>query len=458
MDSFKTHLKEVVGLSAKELDKDNSVTGEPRLAIMKKLIKGKKPIELKKGGSVVVTDIEDALKQLDIFAKQQSNLVFQTDKGPVKLTQLAKSKVFGGGVGGAGSGTADTERNESHNAAMMKAVVDHGKHDIDFFNEEIIAQAYKDNSPANISANTDKILQTPEDWVKSSYNISMLLYKEGYINKNQRFHRGSKDMIKLYALKNKAYKNQGFSPLKDDKWNPGDVWAIDKSFNMDKELDTSSVGAFNQGILEHFNTRRLVGISLKGPENKGVPPLKEYNNQYPPDTDNHKIKQILLSSGRGTYWSAKGIEIKYDAGSLVFKDNTPGGTIKAEVKGKKARGGGLSWGVMQEFMKRETGKKLPKHSGGITKLAKKIADGSPRERKLYWKMYSSFYKNDKYKTFESELDQKDWKWISAKLASTYVAYYLLLHWGNKSNQVITHFINYAGSKTLDSSTYVKLGK
>ena len=136
MDSFKTHLKEVVGLSAKELDKDNSVTGEPRLAIMKKLIKGKKPIELKKGGSVVVTDIEDALKQLDIFAKQQSNLVFQTDKGPVKLTQLAKSKVFGGGVGGAGSGTADTERNESHNAAMMKAVVDHGKHDIDFFNEK----------------------------------------------------------------------------------------------------------------------------------------------------------------------------------------------------------------------------------------------------------------------------------------------------------------------------------
>ena len=197
MDSFKTHLKEVVGLSAKELDKDNSVTGEPRLAIMKKLIKGKKPIELKKGGSVVVTDIEDALKQLDIFAKQQSNLVFQTDKGPVKLTQLAKSKVFGGGIGGAGSGTADTERNESHNAAMMKAVVDHGKHDIDFFNEEIIAQAYKDNSPANISANTDKILQTPEDWVKSSYNISMLLLKEGYINKNQRFHRGSKDMIKL---------------------------------------------------------------------------------------------------------------------------------------------------------------------------------------------------------------------------------------------------------------------
>ena len=41
--------------------------------------------------------------------------------------------------GGSGSGTADTERNESHNACMMKAVVDNGKHDFDFFTEEVIA-------------------------------------------------------------------------------------------------------------------------------------------------------------------------------------------------------------------------------------------------------------------------------------------------------------------------------
>ena len=113
---------------------------------------------------------------------------------------------------------------------------------------------------------------------------------------------------------------------------------------------------------------------------------------------------------------------------------------------------------MPKRKRRETGKKLPKHSGGITKMAKKIESGSPRERKAYYKMYSSFYRNEKYDQFEKELDQKDWKWISAKLASTYVAYYLLINWGGKANQVITHFVNYAGSKTLDSSTYVKLGK
>ena len=32
-----------------------------------------------------------------------------------------------------------------------------------------------------------------------------------------------------------------------------------------------------------------------------------------------------------------------------MKDNTPGGTIKAEVKGKTSRGGGISWGVMHGY-------------------------------------------------------------------------------------------------------------
>jgi hypothetical protein len=35
------------------------------------------------------------------------------------------------------------------------------------------------------------------------------------------FHRGDKVMAEIYAKKTVAFKNNGFSPLKDDKWNPG---------------------------------------------------------------------------------------------------------------------------------------------------------------------------------------------------------------------------------------------
>ena len=41
---------------------------------------------------------------------------------------------FGGGVGGAGSGTKDTARNESHNACMIKAMIDDGSnYDIEHY-------------------------------------------------------------------------------------------------------------------------------------------------------------------------------------------------------------------------------------------------------------------------------------------------------------------------------------
>ena len=94
------------------------------------------------------------------------------------------------------------------------------------------------------------------------------------------------------------YKNNGFKPLKDDKWNPGDVWAIEKGLDLKKEIDVSSVGALNKSIMVLFAERRLVGISLKGPVKKYPPYNKVYNLRQPPESPNHKFgfqhrKQII---------------------------------------------------------------------------------------------------------------------------------------------------------------------
>lgn len=462
MNSFKSFkvqpilIKEVVGLSASELDKPNGLTGEHRLEILKKLIKGKKTLALKKGGSTVVTDIEDALTKLDGFLKAPSNMVFQTKDGPIKLTQLAKDKTFGGGVGGAGAGTADTERNESHNACMMRAMVDNPGHDLGYYDEEVIAQAYKDNGPSNVSSNTNTILETPESWWASSFHICEYLISKKYIHKNMEFHRGSSDMIKIYSLKNLAFKNSGFTPLKDDKWNPGDVWAIQKGFNLDK-LNTMSIHGFNKSLIAAFNKRELVGISLKLVK-KSPPPFGTYNIKQPPELTLHKISGMSLESGRGDFWSAKSATITTTQVVLNMKDNTPGGAIKAEVKGKTSRGGGIGYGPMMDIVQHESGKKLPKHTGGITKSAKDIALGKPKDVKAMYKMYNEFYKNVKYEDFVSELEQKDWQWISAKLACLTVLYTINKAGGTKANAIVTRMINYAGSTTAEGGVYIKLGK
>ena len=75
-----------------------------------------------------------------------------------------------------------------------------------------------------------------------------------------------------------------------------------------------------------------------------------------------------------------------------------------------------------------------------------------------FQLYSEFYKGTKRKDFEEQLQSKDWTWISAKLGALYVAYYLQKNIGTKADNIITNFVNYAGSDMLDSSTYVKVGK
>jgi hypothetical protein len=264
-------INEAQALNQKELQKPNTNTGVPRIEILRRLIKDQKPLELKNGGTFIVGDIDDAMQKLNQFETNPSNISFvSTDGSMVPLSQMAKSKVFGGGTGGAGGGSANTKLTESHQCLMIQAMLDHGIHDESYYTYDILKEAYR---KVQVDESEKNLLALEGDWFTSSYNIAKLLVKEGYVNKNHIFHRGSRDMIEIYAIKTKAFKNMGFSPLKDDKWNPGDIWAIDKSFNVSKELPDDTVNTLNQALIKYFNDRRLVGISLKGPETK-YPPTK----------------------------------------------------------------------------------------------------------------------------------------------------------------------------------------
>jgi hypothetical protein len=461
-----SHLTEAK-LSPAVLADPNSATKEQRIDILVRIIKSKKPLELVKGGTFTVGNeyIDDALAHCANFKKNKDHYgkggFPLTDKSgeEIKSNDLKKSKIFGGGVGGAGSGTKDTARNECHNACMIKAMLDDGSnYDIEHFDSKRIAKAYKDNGSKNLSANTDTILETPEEWWLSSYNNAKWIVDNGYAKKDHVISREGADMNMVYLLKNQAYKNNGFKPLKDDKWNPGDVWAVEKGLKLKDELDTTSVGGFNSSIMNLFEQKRLVAISLKGPIKKYPPYNKVYNYHIPPESPIHKLKEIKLESNRGDFWSSKGMEIVYDSGILNFKDGSPGKSTKAEIKGKKARGGGLGWGIMQEFVKRETGIKMPPHTAGIAKMAKAIEKKNKKALKDIFTKYQVIYPSADQKEFEKELAKKDWRWISAKYAALTLGSILVKHTGKTTDAIITNFVNYAGSDLLDSSTYIKVGK
>lgn len=451
LKTFKT-IQEATKLTPAELNKNNSNTGEARLDILARLIKGSQPLELAKGGTFVVTDIDDALAQIEIFKKLNKPFNLVSNDKVISSSLLAKSGVFGGGSG-SGGGSLNTKITESHQCVICQAMLDNGMQDEDYFmNDDIIESAYK---LVDVDASLDEILSVEGTWFHSSYESAKMLIKGGYINKSHTFHRNSKLMNGLYALKDVAYKNSNQKAVKDDKWNPGDIWAIEKGFNI-KSMNVDTITGYNKDILQAFVDRKLVGISLKLVKRKAK--SQEYNIKLPPDTDDHKLLKILFQGEkRGTFWSNKGATILFDEGKFALKDGSPGGSIKGEIVLKTARGGGAGWSVMQDAAKQVFKKKVPNHKAGIYKHAKAIAKKkSKRSIAVFYKLYNHFYKDDTQEQFEEELFKKDVNWISAKLACLYILYFVDINTGPKANRWITKIINYAGSKSEDSSAYVKI--
>jgi hypothetical protein len=261
-------------------------------------------------------------------------------------------------------------------------------------------------------------------------------------------------MKSIYQAKNVAFKNNDFPKFTDDKWNPGDIWAVAPNFDI-KSLNTATVRGLQKSILEHFVNRTCVGISLKKIIKKAK--SKELNVELPPDTDDYKVLKSAakaIKSGRGDIWSSKGGTIQYDAGYLMVKDNSAYGSIKAEIQGKTARGGGVGWGYIKDACKQTLRIILPEIKT-IAKSAKKIERGDKKESEKFFKLMEQV-EGITRKEFDKNIKTKKGDWIHAKLGTCYLIAAIEKVGGKRTNRFVTKLINYAGSKTEDSSAYVKI--
>ena len=437
-------------LGSKELLKPNSKTGEPRTEILKRLIKKKTPIVLLSGKKVIIKNDKANIALIEQHIKDQKTFSLVTSTGTlVPITQMKKSKEFGGGGGGAGGGTEETAINESAQCLWLAAVMANRNKPIEFFTDDVLKKYV---SKIDVDKPLSKILNIDYTWKKSSYMSAHAIIKGGFVNNQMKFHRGSTFMKEIYKAKDRAFKNSDFSKFTDDKWNPGDIWAIKTNFNP-KTFDDSSVKALQRDILDKFTKRQCVGISLKKVVKKVI--IKKINITLPPDVGDYKVKDIQLESSAGSYWSSKGGTVVYDAGKLLAKDNSAFGTIKVEISGKTARGGGAGWTYITDAAKQVYGINLPK-TGIISADARSMEKGDAKTIDKYYKMYKICYPSIKQEDFANELAQKDAAWIHAKYGVTQLLSLIKGKSKSKGDRFVTKLINYAGSQTEDSSAYIKV--
>jgi hypothetical protein len=245
--------------------------------------------------------------------------------------------------------------------------------------------------------------------------------------------------------------------LKDDKWNPSDIYAVASTFNL-TDLNDSTLLDLNSDMLQNYANKTCVGISLK--EVKKSASFKEYNLELPPQVSDHSVKSVSSSSKKGSFWDTMAAEIIYDEGIASIRRNKAMGSNKLEIKMKNARGGSISWGPIEDNVEVIFGKgKIPSNSD-LSKLAKAISPrkgtGKSKDIKTFYDLAFSLDKTiGSFKSFVEELSKKDAGWVKAKLGGLYFIY-LLKSDTKKGNRLITKCINYAASKAEDSSVFVKV--
>lgn len=457
MKSFKTFLTEGTKLTPRELKKP--ATGGPnkgmaRTEILANKIRKQEPLTLADGKKFEVANPSEALASIEQFRKDGKAFKLIDKSGKeISSSDLLKTSDFGGGTG-AGGGTKNTAIGESAQCVWMAAMVDIGyDQPLESFTDEVLTKAFKKVSVGKTSLKD--ILSIDESWKKSSYLTAQFAIKDRIIERGMTFHRDDNLMKAIYSAKNTAFKNNDFKPLTDDKWNPGDIWAADSDFKI-SELNTNTVEGFNDDILDLYLQKRLVGISLKK-VSKGVKSV-EKNVTRPPETEDYKfVAGHIKALTRGEWYTSKTNYITYIGGQLDIRANTGFGSHKVEIKGKGARGGGASWGVMSDAAKRIYRKELPKNSK-MKKEAKLIASGDKRAVQKFTKLLQIVDKKisnaeviEKLATLGKNSDI----WIHGKLGGLYVLE-LISKGGQKANKFVTQIINYAGSSTSDSSAYIIL--
>ena len=455
--SLKYYLREkATAMAPGEWTKPNGKTGEFRLAILRDLGKKGEEIELVDGRKAKITDTETLFANIAQFETDGKTFEIPTKQGVIKSNQVAKSAVFGGG-GGAGGGTDQTAIAEPQTCVYIHAMLDNGVNSPDFYreNKDILKKAFAKGDYGKTTFEQILTLVDDDGWHQSAWLSAKVLIDGGYVQKGMKFHRDSAEMKAIYKAKNEAFKNSGMKPFSDDKWNPGDVWAIAKGFKA-SDLDTSSIDALNKDLLGLYTNRKIVGISLKkvGKKAQVVPE----NIKQPPETDSYKVTAYRLKGkSRGTIWTNKSGSIEFDnTGVIGIKANKYMGSHKMELEGKGARGGGAGWQIITNSAKKNLKKRIPA-TGNIKKMAQRIVKGDKRAVAMFHGMLNEI-EGITLAEVEEQLKNKktlgDPGWVMAKLAATYIIYYVAKNKGAKANGFITDIVNYAGSKTAEGGPYI----
>ena len=436
------------------------------------------------GKAVIIADTEENRTEIEIYeahGKKDAPTFFRLKvKGGTfaDSRKIEKTPMFGGTFGAdrsPGSKLAPTEstaRAESLQCFYNAAVAKNPRLK---FNDA--SQAHLNDFATKCftgSTTLAKAYDMDQSWHQSAYWIAQALVKDKYINSGYTYHRDDSIMKSIYAVKDKTYTKDKLPILSDDKWNPGDFWAIKKGVSVLTAFDgyDTSTLALNKRLQVLFDGKDIIAISLKKVSKENKLKIKRINHANDPrQIKQHKLSHVELAGKKG-FFSAKQ--------AYVYTSNNPSiKAIMADRSGRTgaqnieivligAKGGGAGF---DKALIPAAEKHLGTHNIANNTTAKLITaaimQGDDITIDKFWKMVETVQKSplcqDKRndivteEQFKEQLKHKDTTddRVHSKYAQASILNALVKARKPDRDKWIDWVINYAGSTLAESSVYLK---
>lgn len=446
-------------MSAAEFAKVNSQTGEPRIDILRKAMKDGQEIPTIDGVLIKVLNTPENQKAVDRIENERKAEKLKTSTGEILSSQIGKSRIFGGAGVGQGM-TGQTKKGESLQCLYCAAMTASSRIEpFEHYTQKVLQSSM---SRAVIDGSTlSDMMELDPSWHYSAYWTAKTLIRKGYIDNTMTFHRGDKVMKSIYTAKNTAIKNSGLGRFTDDKWNPGDIWAVKRGYNPATELPTGSIQELNDAIIRHLNQKKLVGISLKKIVKETGIKCEVLNADSETETHTFNNASLMVTFARigSDFWRNQAGDITFDGNSgMTIRTSTNFAAPIVEIKLKTARGGSGGWAELTDSLKKRMNISTPTNDE-LKRQSKDMNTKGEKSRYAikYYNLAKKVHPGLDKEQFMNGLTTSTHAKVHSKIAAIHLTAALMSNKRNgKADLVITDLVNYAGSKTEISSAYLKV--
>ena len=432
----KINLKETP-LTPKELQKTNSKTGEARIDILIKKVQNGEELELEGGGTFTVSNKDEVIQALKGDLPRTGVTLIDAKGNQITTSKLKKTAEFGGGAG-SGGGAAQTNQQESSQCLVNALVQKLGN---DITSEDLTPENLKSVSgKIDTTSSVDSIIEfitTHENWHDTLIHTAKLINE--FLGQGVEFHRGSSFVDRIYAAWNKVRKEENLGGIKNDKWNPSDIWAVSPEV---KNIEfKTTLAELNNQLIDLFDERKLVGISLKklGPGSHIEVRAKDIQ------VEKDGLGEVTVSP------NSKDAYITFTSGAIMqlrtFSND--GTSFQGELKGKTANQGKIGGGVLRSMLSRNGLELIPSQKEALSK-ATGLSDEFVKEFVDLAKKYG------KFNITPEEVKSKSTDWLSSKYQALNVIKVLEDGDTKNTSDALTDIRNYAGSQSSVSSVHLKV--